>query len=270
MRNWTAAIALLLLISGCSRAPGPTPQRAPTDNYAKVNPAALTYTEEEMSEAATVAYVTMRQKDAAAGMVRPLWGDVEADRGKIAHLLHLLKEARPVTDPVSTWQESDLAHMWWLVVRYLDGREVRIREVQQRQGSNTYVNVPGRMYMDGTGEVTATGLEAFWRGTAVVRRPDLLPPVSNLSLEPQRPSPGGKLTVRGEGWVEKRVATISLVEAGTEARWPLGEVQIKRGAFVWEGTLPPDLTPGVRWKYAVDLVVDGAPSYRSPIQILIK
>ncbi|MFZ5817756.1 MAG: hypothetical protein ACOY93_21090 [Bacillota bacterium] len=260
MRQWLPLLALLLLLAGCT----PRGTVAPDE----LDSAMLRYDPADLEEAAQVAFVTHRKTGAPSGTVRPLYGDREADRPGIAHLLHLLRRASPTAEPVGIWRsDEDLQYASWLVIRYRDGREVRLHHVERALGGTRYEIVKDRLYHEGVGEVIAPDLAAFYHNAAPVGRRSLLPPVSPMIIEPSRPKPGGPITVRGEGWVESERVAISLAEAGEAVRQPLGEARVERGAFEWKGSLPADLTPGVRFKYAIALEVDGVQTYRSVIQI---
>lgn len=184
---------------------------APARVYKPVDPALLQYENEDLLAAGRVAHVTMRQGQRLLSYARPLWGDRKEDRPKIAHILRLIRLAH-LTESAEGSREG------------LDGHLVQVGLAYRRLGAGAHQSIQGRMYMPGMGEVIAPELDQFYRGAATVGRPDLLPPVSVLDVDPRRAQPGSTVTVRGEDWVGVGRVSLFLVDSGTEQRQTLGEV----------------------------------------------
>ncbi len=236
---------VLLLLLGCASPPAEPP---------KLDPTLLTYTDEDLAEAATVTYVVLRETYSPASQAHPLWGDLESDRPKIAHLLHLLREAKPAPDPIGLFTDENLTDAAWLEIRFDDDRRVRLYHVEEQIRRNTYRIVPDRVFLQGTGEMIAPGLAAFLSDTAPNGRRAMMPHAPSLRVEPGRPKPGEVINIYGEGWVDAGWGVLSLIEPGGQKR-RLGEVMIERGAYQWQGSLPPDLKPLGKMPYSFSLEV---------------
>jgi hypothetical protein len=268
-------LLLLLLLAGCSPgrdAGGPITQPgSPISVYKPVDPALLQYDTEDLGAAGRVAHVTMRQGQRMPAYGRSLWGDREADRPKIAHILRLIRLAKPAERPVGTREGTRDEYETFMTVEYADGHLVQVGLVWQRLANGSYQSMPGRMYIPGVGEVVAPELDEFYRGVAKVRRIDLLVPVSPLVVHPQPAHPGSTVTIRGDGWWKVKRMSIFLLDSSTKRKQLLGEVQVEREAYVWQGALPQDLQPGVQpgvgWRYSIALEGDGVEVYRTTIEI---
>jgi hypothetical protein len=269
-----ALLLISLLLAGCSRGPkvgGPVPPltqpASPAYVYKPVDPALLQYESEDLAAAEQVAHVTMRTGQRQLSYARPLWGDREEDRPKIAHILRLLRLAKPAEKPAGSREGLADEHETLMTIQYADGRLVQAGLAYRSLGTGARQSIQGRMYISGIGEVIAPELYQFDRGGAAVGRRDLLIPVSPLDVDPRSTHPGGAITVRGDGGVGVERLSIFLMDGGTKQQQPLGEVSVERGAFTWEGALPVGVKPGAQMQYGIALEVDGAQVYGTPIEI---